>query len=234
MKTLKKAILALTVTTFSAFSFAQVSTNGNIIIGTGSATDANSISLGGGTASNGGIAIGSGSTSNRNDEVNIGDRNITGVKDGVANSDAANVGQLNSSANSTLNSANNYTDQKKSEYVTESNNYTDQQINKYLNGQGGNIDKSYIDGSFYRLNKKIEKNYLKAQGGIAGAMAMASIPEREGFDTSVGVGVANYRSQQSIAIGARRNTSESTVVKFNVSTDTQGGTGVGAGFAFGL
>lgn len=210
-----------------------VSGNNNVAIGNGNTVSGeNSIGIGGGTASNGGIAIGSGSTASRSDEVNFGDRQLTGVKDGVLDTDAVNVGQMNNKANETLNNAQNYTDSKVPQVINEANQYTDQQYNQAID-QLFQKNRGYIDSQINRLDKKIDNYRSDAFAGVAGAMAMASIPKKEGFKTSFGVGVANYRSQQAIAAGIEHNTTDKTVVKFNFSSDTQGGIGLGAGFAFG-
>lgn len=207
--------------------------NNNIAIGNGNTVSGeNSIALGGGTASNGGISIGSGSSANRADEVNFGDRQLTGIKAGVADTDAVNVGQLNSKADETLQNANDYTDSRVPTIINEANEYTNNQYNQAID-QLFQKNRGYIDGQINRLDKKIDNYRDDAFAGVAGAMAIASIPKKEGYKTSYGVGVANYRNQQAIAAGIEHNTSPKTVIKFNFSSDTKGGIGLGAGFAVG-
>lgn len=210
-----------------------VSGTNNIAIGNNNnVSGENSMAIGGGTASNGGIAIGSGSTANRADEVNFGDRQLTGIKAGVADTDAVNVGQLNTKASETLQNANNYTDSRVPTIINEANQYTDYQYNQAID-QLFQKNRGYIDSQINRLDKKIDNYRNDAFAGVAGAMAMASIPKKEGYQTSYGVGVANFRNQQAIAAGIEHNTSTSTVMKFNFSSDTKGGIGLGAGFAIG-
>lgn len=211
----------------------SVSGTNNVAIGNNNNVSGdNSIAIGGGTASNGGIAIGSGSAASKADEVNFGDRTLTGVKAGVADTDAANVGQLNQKAGETLQNANDYTDTKVPTVINEANQYTDYQYNQAVN-QLFEKNKGYIDAQANRLDKKIDNYKSEAFAGVAGAMAMASIPKKEGYRTSWGMGVSNYKNQQAIAAGVEHNTTDKTVIKFNFSSDTQGGIGVGAGFAFG-
>jgi adhesin YadB/C len=264
-----------------------------IVLGAGSVKDGDGISIGGGVSSNGGIALGSGSSASRADELNVGDRQITGVKDGVANSDAANVGQLNTAANNTLNSANTYTDNQATNVLNESKTYTDSSAtntlnsantytdnkatnvlnesktytdnsatntlnsaNTYTDNQAVNVlneSKTYTDNAisngfndYYQqskdhinnransLDKKINKNMKKANAGIGGAMAMSSIPEKYGYDFSAGIAIANYRDGQALAAGAKYDVSAKAATKFNISVDTQGGVGIGAGLAFGI
>ncbi len=209
-----------------------VTGDNGIAIGNGNTVTNNSIAMGGATASNGGIAIGSGSVATANNEVNFGDRILTGVATGVADTDAANLGQLNTAAQNTLTEANDYTDSKVPTIINEANHYTDTQYNHAVN-ELFNKNKGYIDNQVNRLDKKIDNNFQKGNAGIASAMAMASIPKKEGFSTSYGLGVANFRNQQAIALGVEHNTTPRTVVKFTFSTDTKGGTGIGAGFAIG-
>ncbi|AKS99486.1 YadA-like family protein [Yersinia pestis] len=104
-----------------------------VVIGNGSVSDGDGVSVGGGTSTNGGIAIGSGSNATRSDEMNIGDRQITGVKAGVADTDAANVGQLVAKAGETLNSANIYVDNQATETLNNANIYTDNKATETIN-----------------------------------------------------------------------------------------------------
>ncbi len=93
--------------------------------------------------------------------------------------------------------------------------------------------KNHVDAKASSLNNKIDKNMKKANAGISGAMAMASIPEKYGYDFNVGIAISNYRDGQALAAGAKYDVSEKAATKFNLSVDTQGGVGVGAGIAFG-
>lgn len=87
-------------------------TSGNNVVNIGGAANGNnSASLGtGSVSSEGGIALGSGSIATRNDELNIGDRQITSVKKGVENTDTINVSQLNDSFDDVLNLSSEYSD----------------------------------------------------------------------------------------------------------------------------
>ncbi|OTA15505.1 hypothetical protein Xvie_02790 [Xenorhabdus vietnamensis] len=83
-----------------------INSDKGIIIGSGTVTNGDGISIGGGESQNGGIAIGSDSKSEKYYEMNIGNRQITGVNSGVADTDAVNVRQLNQMAQNNLENAN--------------------------------------------------------------------------------------------------------------------------------
>ena len=82
------------------------------------ATGANSTAVGtGAQAGNGNsVALGQGSVTDRDNSVSVGsmghERQITNVAAGTANTDAVNVGQMNSSIAQGVQQANNYTDQR--------------------------------------------------------------------------------------------------------------------------
>ncbi|OTA16968.1 hypothetical protein Xbed_03401 [Xenorhabdus beddingii] len=87
-----------------------INSDKGIIIGSGTVSDGDGLAVAGGESKNGGLALGSGSRAERADEMNIGHRQITGIKDGKDDTDAANVGQLNQTAKNTLESANKHSD----------------------------------------------------------------------------------------------------------------------------
>ncbi|EGL7635417.1 hypothetical protein IRJ09_004670, partial [Salmonella enterica] len=77
------------------------------------------------SASGGGIAIGSGSRATRADQVDIGSRQITGLKDGTRLTDAATVGQMNAADTATLNNAQAYTDTAKADAIKQASQHSD-------------------------------------------------------------------------------------------------------------
>ncbi|MDE9487583.1 YadA-like family protein [Xenorhabdus bovienii] len=246
-----------------------INSNQGVVIGSGTVSDGNGVAVGGGESKNGGIAIGSGSKAERADEMNIGNRQVTDVKDGIADTDAANFGQLNQTAKKTLEEANKHTDTVSGElgkslhshlettekdvkyhtdktangvkeYVNEQEKntldettlYTNKTVSKAFNDSLKSA-KDYTDDRYNQLNKKLTHNYNRANAGISGAMAMSAIPQKFGYEKSVGIAVSSYRGQGALAVGAEWNTSARTVTRFNTSLDTQGGVGVAAGLAFG-
>jgi len=85
---------------------------------TASSAGANSVAVGSGAsaAADNSVALGAGSVANRDDTVSVGspgsERQITNVAAGTADTDAANVGQVNSGVQQAENWAASYTDQK--------------------------------------------------------------------------------------------------------------------------
>lgn len=224
------------------------SLNGIVIGSDGSVSNGDGIAIGGGTSTGGGIAIGFGSSASRADEINVGDRQITGVKAGTADTDAVNVSQLNSKTAETLNEVNIYTVSKVTETLNSNNSYTDSKSIHVLNGANEYTDnvvrdgfqeyynqfKSYTNKKATGLNKKIDDNYNKANGGISGAMAMSLIPEKFGYEKNAGMAVASYRNGFALAVGTKWEVSEKAVTKFSLSIDNKTGAGVGAGISIGI
>lgn len=166
------------------------------------------------------VALGANTQTTRDDEVNVGNRVIGGLRDGVQATDAATQGQLEryriaeehariQGDAQTLKSANTYTDNR----VSTLEHSTNQQ--------------------FRQLRDEVEKNRKRADAGIAGAMAMTAIPVVEGKTYSFGMAAANYRDEQAIAAGMNFRTSENSAVRLNASWDTQHGSGVAAGMSVG-
>lgn len=85
---------------------------------------------------------------------------------------------------------------------------------------------------FSQMDKKIGDNRKVASAGIAGAGAMANIPQvSQGSTFSVGAGVGGYDSEQAVAVGFSARINNNVVTKMSVSTNTQSellwGAGVG-------
>ncbi|EBS4516526.1 hypothetical protein DQT32_03760 [Salmonella enterica subsp. enterica serovar Braenderup] len=85
---------------------------------------------------------------------------------------------------------------------------------------------------FSDMDKRIGDNRKVASAGIAGAGAMANIPQvSQGSTFSVGAGVGGYDSEQAVAVGFSARINNNVVTKMSVSTNTQSellwGAGVG-------
>ncbi|MEL5252930.1 YadA-like family protein, partial [Serratia ureilytica] len=143
--------------------------------------------------------------------LDIGGRKIEGVKNGTISAtskDAVNGYQLNES-------------------------------NKKIAGNSRRITTvenkvERIEGRIGKAEKKIENNRKRASAGIAGAMALASIPYVYSEDVSFGMGAAAYDDQGAISAGLNFRTSNSSAVRINYSLDTQNSMGMGVGFAVGF
>jgi autotransporter adhesin len=102
-----------------------------------SATGSQSVAVGANTSATGqnSVALGAGSVADRDNSVSVGSstqqRQITNVAAGTADTDAVDVGQLNSSVAQGVQQANNYTDQRL--------NATNQAVNDVAKGAYGGI-----------------------------------------------------------------------------------------------
>ncbi|EID7217689.1 YadA-like family protein [Escherichia coli] len=124
------------------------------------------------------------------------------------------------SSKQTLIDANSYTDKSSRQTLIDANKYTDAQINT-VNSRVDNLD------------NKVDKNRQKAAAGIAGAMAMSSIPQNLSYDFNFGMGVANFDSEQAISAGGYYRVNKRTIVSVKSSFDTQNNLGVAAGLSYG-
>ncbi|ELJ7524171.1 YadA-like family protein, partial [Salmonella enterica] len=98
-----------------------------------------------------------------------------------------------------------------------------------LEGQVGELS-----GKVNGMEKQIQHNRKRASAGIAGAMAMSSIPHVYTNDFSFGMAAAAYDDQGAISAGFNVKLSENAAARVNYSLDTQNKMGVGVGFAFGF
>ncbi|EIH44711.1 hemagglutinin [Escherichia coli] len=113
------------------------------------------------------VAVGANSQTTRPDEVNVGNRVIGGLRDGVQAADAATYGQLEryriAEENARI--------QGDAQTLKSANTYTDNRVST--------LERS-TNQQFRQLRDEVEKNRKRADAGIAGAMAMTAIPVVEG------------------------------------------------------
>ncbi|WP_170974408.1 YadA-like family protein [Citrobacter sp. wls619] len=134
----------------------------------------------------------------------------------VQESSAQNMKYTDAVSAKTLEQANTWTDKRFSESVA----WTDTQINNVNN----RVD---------RLDNKIDDNRQRASAGIAGAMAMSTIPQNLSYDFTFGMGVANFDSEQAMSAGGYYKVSPHVVVSLKTSYDTQHNTGIATGMSLG-
>ncbi|WP_279355935.1 YadA C-terminal domain-containing protein [Enterobacter cloacae] len=94
---------------------------------------------------------------------------------------------------------------------------------------------SKMNNSFSSLKDEVGENRKEANAGIAGAMAVAGLPQvnaNQKFMVSAGAGTFNGES--AVAVGASVNVNDNVVIKAGVSDDTENNFGgnVGVGFGF--
>ena len=93
---------------------------------------------------------------------------------------------------------------------------------------------NYTDQRFSQLNSDLKKQDRVLSSGIAGAMAMASLPQPYVAGASMtAMGAATYRGQGALSFGVSRVSDNGHWVgKLQASTTTQGNFGVGVGVGY--
>ena len=88
-------------------------------------------------------------------------------------------------------------------------------------------NKRYVDNAMRKTEKKL-------RGGVAGATAMANIPQvTQPGKLMVGVGIGNYKGQSAVAIGLSKSSDSNRVIfKMSGSATTQGDYNIGAGIGY--
>ncbi|WP_026879174.1 YadA-like family protein, partial [Ignatzschineria larvae] len=84
------------------------------------------------------------------------------------------------------------------------------------------------------IEKKVQENRKVASAGIAGAMAMSSIPYIEYSKYSFGMGIGYYDGESAISMGIQGKINNHARYRLQMSYDTQNKVGLGAGVAFEL
>ncbi|HKM96472.1 MAG TPA: YadA-like family protein, partial [Buttiauxella sp.] len=83
-------------------------------------------------------------------------------------------------------------------------------------------------------DKTIKDNDKRASAGISAAFAMASIPQvTESQQFALGAGAGTYNSESAVSVGASFHATSNTIVKLNVSADTESNFGAGVGASIG-
>ena len=91
-----------------------------------------------------------------------------------------------------------------------------------------------VKSSVDSVRKDLQKNDKNLRGGIAGAAALANIPQvTQAGSNLLGVGVGNYRGESAVAVGySKANESNKVIFKMSGSATTQGDFNVGAGIGY--
>lgn len=178
------------------------------------------------------------SNANQYTDMKIKDNNVV-INNNIetAKNDAIEAGQV--AANTAEKNANLYTDSKiqdnnvvmnqhidnsRKEAISVSNQYTDQRFGE-LQGE--------MYSGLNRLDSKIDRVQKQANAGVAGAMAMSSIPYKSDTDFSAGLGLGQYRNGSAIAGGMQYNVNERVSVRGNVSWNNNDSAGAGVGLSVG-
>ncbi len=210
-----------------------------------SGNDSTAVGNGAQSIADNSVAIGAGSVADRADSVSVGTltgtRQITNVAAGIAATDAANVSQLqvteaggvryDASADGSVNydsvTLNPNGGGATIHNVNPGTVATDAANVGQLNAGFQSVQnwaKSYTDRSVNTMGRQ-------AFGGVASAIAMASLPQAyQPNQSSAGVALGNFHGQSGIAIGVSTiSESGRYIFKLNASDNTRGDAGVGVG-----
>ncbi len=140
---------------------------------------------------------------------------VPNVGDGVADSDAVNVSQLNASQSTSGAALNSYANE--------------------VDARFGSVDSRFnaVDSRFNAVDRRIDKVEEVANAGVASVAALAAIPSPAyGKRFSVGAGLGNYASESAVAVGFRAALTESTSVTAGVSRNTASKTAANLGVGY--
>jgi autotransporter adhesin len=252
------------VTTNSSVKYFNV----NSTLGDSTATGDNSIAIGPEAQSSGkdsvamgnganasadnAVAIGAGSVADRADTVSVGsagnERQITNVAAGTADTDAVNVGQMNSAISTTTKGTVRYDTNKDGSIdygsVTLGGGTGDTTIHNVAAGtvatdaanvgqvqQAMDWSKGYTDQRFDQLDGEMQRIGHRADAGVAAALAAAGLPQAyEPGRSMAAVSAGSFRGESSIAIGVSTISEGGRwVYKVAGSANTRGDAGVSIG-----
>ncbi len=134
--------------------------------------------------------------------------------------------------NNAVTRSNAYTDESSSRTLERANTYTNHRATQAENNAVARSN-AYTNKRFGELKNQVDRNEKRANGGIAGAMAMTAIPSVPGHNFSFGMAASGYRDQGAIAAGMKANITQDTTVSLNTAWDSGNGVGVAAGFSVG-
>jgi trimeric autotransporter adhesin len=157
---------------------------------TASANSATAIGQGSQATAENSVAIGTGSVADQANTVSVGnagnERQITHVATGVNATDAANVGQVTEATQQAITAAQQYTDQKTSNLVTNDN------FNSF---------KQSVSDQFQQVSTRINRvgAMSAAMAGMAGAIAA-----NPGHDNNISAAAGTYGGEGAVAVGISR------------------------------
>ena len=180
-----------------------------VAMGAGAGATSGSVAVGQGAQAAGAnsVALGQSSVADRDNSVSVGSstqqRQITNVAAGTEDTDAVNLGQLNSQISAAVGNLPPNTTAK---------DYTDQRISQ-VQGQINDVARN-------------------AYSGIAAATALTMIPEvDQGKTLSFGIGASTYKGYQAVALGGTARITQNIKMKAGVGM-SGGGTAVGVGASY--
>ncbi|SDN78082.1 Autotransporter adhesin [Pseudomonas jinjuensis] len=183
------------------------------------ASGKNSVAIGTKSRSSGenSVAMGNGSSATAKNSVALGTNSVADRENSVSVGSAGNERQITNVRAGTAD--------------TDAVNLS--QLNKSV-GDVLNNANAYTDARYSDLKHDIAEQDNTLSAGIAGAMAMASLPQPyEPGASMAAVGVSGYRGQSALSVGVSRISDNGKwVTKLQGSADSQGEVGVGVGVGY--
>lgn len=94
---------------------------------------------------------------------------------------------------------------------------------------------SSSNAQFKSLKDEVDDNKKEARGGVASAVAIASMPQVEaGQKFMFSAGVGSFKDEQALSVGASFHAGEHTVIKAGISDSTNNDLAMGAGIGIGF
>lgn len=94
---------------------------------------------------------------------------------------------------------------------------------------------SSSNAQFKNLKDEVDDNKKEARGGVASAVAIASMPQVEKDQAMMfSAGVGSFKNEQAISVGASFHVGEHTVIKGGISDSTNNDLAMGAGIGIGF
>ena len=194
------------------------------------ATNGTAVGQGASVTAENSVALGQGSVANQAGTVSVGsagnERRVTNVANGVAATDAANVGQMQAGDAQTLASANDYTDRTATETLTASKAYTDSRFQTF--DDDFNALRNDVDHRFSQQDRRIDRMGAMSSAMMGMSLNAAGSRSPRGR-VAVGAGWQNGESALSVGYAKQIGERASFSIGGAFSNDDKSA-GVGFGF----
>ena len=197
------------------------------------ATGADSVAGGAGAIASGSqsTAVGPKATASGQNSVALGSGANASATNGVAIGADSTADRDNSVSVGSAGSERQITNVAAATHGTDAVNFD--QLNKSVSSITDNAN-AYTDQRYSELRRDLKKQDDTLSAGIAGAMAMASLPQPYSAGASMtSLAAANYRGQSAISFGFSRVSDNGRwVTKLQANTNTKGDSGIAAGVGY--
>jgi trimeric autotransporter adhesin len=213
-------------------NIAVTATNAVAVGESASVTAASGTALGQGSSvtSSGAVALGQGSIADRANTVSIGNagvqRQVTNVAAGTQATDAANYGQIQAA----LATAKTYADAGDQTTLQSANAYTNQKLGNFASTSDLNTLRNQVNQQFYSVNQRMDR-----VGAMGAAMSQMSF-STQGINTPdrLGMGVGGYNGQAALSLGYAHQITPKANLTFGAALssggESSGGVGLGVGW----